>query len=77
MLKTIFELENGEVPDRKAEGWRVKGEKKKVTRKECERLREECEDEMLYGAEWAMERRQEQDAGRQGCDAQGGRQQRI
>ena len=28
MLKTIFKLENGEVPDRKAERWRVEERRK-------------------------------------------------
>ena len=43
MLKRIVILEEGMVPDRKAKGWKVEEEKRRVTRKECTRLREEFE----------------------------------
>ena len=38
MLKIILKVEEGEVPDRNAKGWKVEGEKRSVTRKECKRL---------------------------------------
>ena len=31
------------MPDRNAKGWKVEGEERRVTRKECKRLREEFE----------------------------------
>ena len=43
MLKTILMLEEGEVQDREAEGWNVEGEKRRATRKECKRCREQFE----------------------------------
>ena len=33
MLKIILKLEEGEVPDRNAEGWKVEGEKTKSHKK--------------------------------------------
>ena len=41
LLKIILKLEEGEVPARNAIGW--EGQKRRATRKECKRLREECE----------------------------------
>ena len=43
-LRIILKLEKGAVPDWKAEGWKVEGEERRVTRKECKRSREEFED---------------------------------
>ena len=43
MLNRIVILEEGRVPERKEKGWNVKGENRRVTRKECKRLREKLE----------------------------------
>ena len=39
MLKRIFILVEGRVPDRNARGWKIEGQKGRVTRKGCTRLR--------------------------------------
>ena len=41
MLKIILKLEKGEVPDKSGKEWKVDGERRIVTRKECKPLREE------------------------------------
>ena len=38
MLKIVHNLEEGRVPDRNAKGWKVEGRKRRVTRKECNRM---------------------------------------
>ena len=38
MLKRILKFEKGEVPDRNARGWKVEGEMRRATRKECKWL---------------------------------------
>ena len=40
MMKVIFFLEEGEVPDKKAEGWNIEGETRRDTKKDCKRLKE-------------------------------------
>ena len=45
MPANILKLEGGEVPDRNAQGWKVQGEKRRGTRKECKMLRGQFEDE--------------------------------
>ena len=39
MLKIILKLEKGKVPDRKPSRWKIEGEKRRVTRNKCKRLR--------------------------------------
>ena len=68
MLKIIFKLEEGRVPERNAEGWKVEGEKR-VTGKECKRLREEFE---VARPTRCVEYRQQEVVGRQGSDIQRG-----
>ena len=43
LLKRNLEIEKGQ-PDRNARGWKSEGERKRVTRKECKRLRGDFED---------------------------------
>ena len=38
MLKRILVPEDGRVPAKKARDWKIQGQKKRITRKECERL---------------------------------------
>ena len=38
MMKRIQTLENGRVPAKKAKNWRIEGQKKRITRKEYQRL---------------------------------------
>ena len=39
MLNINLQLEEGEARDRNARGWQVEGEKRRVTRKECKRVK--------------------------------------
>ena len=63
MLKIILMLEKGEVPDRYAREWKIEGENRRATRKECKRPRQEIE----VGGFMAqiVQHRQKEDAGRQ------------
>ena len=38
MMKRIQFLEEGRVPAKEAKNWRIEGDKKRITRKECKRL---------------------------------------
>ena len=38
MLKRIQVLEDGRVPAKEARNWRIEGRKRRITRKECQRL---------------------------------------
>ena len=44
MLKIILKRDEGEVPDRNAKGWIVEEQKRRVTKKDCKRLRRYFED---------------------------------
>ena len=59
MLTVILEPEGGEVPGRNAEGWKVEGEQRSVTRKECKNLRDTCEDGgcMAQKALWNIDKK--------------------
>ena len=65
MSTNILKLE-GEVVDRNAKGWKVEGEKRRVTRKACEILRDEFEDGGFHGAERALEHHHKEDVTRGG-----------
>ena len=41
MLKILLKLEEGRVPHGNAKGWKVEGDRRRVTRRECKRLGEE------------------------------------
>ena len=51
MIKRILILEEGKVSDMISRGWKVDWEKKRVSRKECKRLRGEFEVGGFYGTE--------------------------
>ena len=43
MLKLIQVLEDGRVPAKQAKDWKIEGQKKRITRKEYQRLLNKCE----------------------------------
>ena len=48
-------LEHGRVPAKEARNWRIEGQKKRITRKECQRLLNKFEKEGFYGAKRIVE----------------------
>ena len=57
MMKRILTLEEGRVPVQKAKNWRIEGEKKRITRKEYQRLLNIFEMEGLIGENHEGKRR--------------------
>ena len=57
MMKRIQILEEGRVPAKETKNWRIEGEKKRITRKEYQRLLNKFEMEGFYGAKRIMESR--------------------
>ena len=73
-LGRIVKLEQGDAPDRSAKGWKVEGAKEKSHQgRECSRLREEFEVWRFHRTQKVVEHRHEENVGRQGSNAKGGR----
>ena len=62
---TILVVEEEKVPAKNARGWKVEGLKRRVTREEDKRLREEFKVRGVMAQKKAMEHCQEENVGRQ------------
>ena len=70
MLRGILTLEEERVLAKNARGWKSEGHKRRATRKECKRLREEFEVGGFHGPEFFFQHRQTKNFGRQRSFAQ-------
>ena len=55
VLKIIQVLEDGRVPAKEARSWRIEGQKRRITRKEYQRVLHQFEMEGFYGAKRIVE----------------------
>ena len=73
-LGRIVKLEQGEAPDRSAKGWKAEGEKRRVTKeKSAVGSGRNLKFGGFHRTQRVVEHRHEENVGRQGSNAQGGR----